>query len=113
MLFLTWLVYVVIHDVTQDWRDLASIDDFSLSPLSYVTAVGEHLLTIPQQLEPFITASMADGGDNTSVGGGVGATDYLMVALEMGHLPVCLVCGQCMCMLYVACVSGGWTVRGE
>lgn len=29
---------------------------FSLSPLEYITQIGEHLLTLPQQLEPFVDA---------------------------------------------------------
>eukprot|EP00047_Mylnosiga_fluctuans_P015500 m.47123 g.47123 ORF g.47123 m.47123 type:complete len:692 (-) comp5953_c0_seq2:258-2333(-) len=36
------------------WIDLGG-DTFSLSPLAYVTKIGEYLLTLPQQLEPFLS----------------------------------------------------------
>jgi len=35
------------------WTSLATPDDFSLSAQPYMTAVGEHLLLLPQCLEPF------------------------------------------------------------
>lgn len=50
------------------------IDDlpsFSLSPLPYITEVGDYLLTLPQRLEPFSSQ------DNPG----------LMVALKVGYLP--------------------------
>ncbi|KAL5483724.1 hypothetical protein EMCRGX_G020132 [Ephydatia muelleri] len=50
------------------------VDDlpsFSLSPLSYITEVGDYLLTLPQQLEPFSSQ------DNPG----------LMAALKVGYLP--------------------------
>eukprot|EP00741_Cyanophora_paradoxa_P025709 tig00000388_g24810.t1 len=40
---------------------------FSLSPLEYVTQVGEHLLTLPQQLEPFAAAAAAGGAGHASL----------------------------------------------
>jgi hypothetical protein len=52
----------------------AIIDDlpsFSLSPLSYITEIGDQLLTLPQQLEPFTLT------DNPS----------LMAAMRLGKLP--------------------------
>ena len=33
---------------------------FSLSPLSYITQIGEHLFSLPQQLDPF-AAGEGDG----------------------------------------------------
>ena len=44
---------------------------FSLSPLGYITHVGDSLLMLPQQLEPYFTA------DN----------EYLMAALTLGRIP--------------------------
>mmetsp|Transcript_5146 Transcript_5146/g.8490 ORF Transcript_5146/g.8490 Transcript_5146/m.8490 type:complete len:941 (-) Transcript_5146:66-2888(-) len=35
------------------------LPSFSLSPLEYITQIGEHLLTLPQQLEPFAAAVMS------------------------------------------------------
>lgn len=46
---------------------------FSLSPLSYITHVGDSLLTLPQQLEPFFIQS----DQNTN----------LLVALKAGKIP--------------------------
>jgi hypothetical protein len=47
-------------------------DTFSLSPLSYITGIGEQLLTLPQQLEPFVAQD---------------ESDPLLVALQAGPLP--------------------------
>ena len=50
----------------------AQEDDFSLSPLLYVTKVGEHLISLPQHLEAFVNtqasvvvASSGDGGGDS------------------------------------------------
>lgn len=53
-----------------EWTD-GSEDGFSASPLAYITQVGEQLLTLPQQLEPF----MGDDDDDTAGGSGGGAGD--------------------------------------
>ncbi len=37
----------------EHWRRASVEDTFSLSPANYITKVGEQLLTLPQQLEPF------------------------------------------------------------
>eukprot|EP00038_Savillea_parva_P011484 m.197859 g.197859 ORF g.197859 m.197859 type:complete len:721 (+) comp20248_c0_seq1:124-2286(+) len=47
-------------------------DTFSLSPLPYITGIGEQLLTLPQQLEPFVAQD---------------DSDMLLVALRAGPLP--------------------------
>jgi hypothetical protein len=49
---------------------------FSLSPLAYVTVVGEQLLALPQQLEPFM------GGEEE------GAANLVAIALSASKLPV-------------------------
>jgi len=36
-----------------------NLPSFSLSPLPYITQIGEHLLTLPQQLEPFANKDFA------------------------------------------------------
>eukprot|EP00054_Salpingoeca_dolichothecata_P017834 m.108085 g.108085 ORF g.108085 m.108085 type:complete len:730 (-) comp22613_c0_seq8:74-2263(-) len=38
-----------------EWSAEESNQEFSLSPLQYITQVGEQLLTLPQQFEPFMT----------------------------------------------------------
>eukprot|EP00051_Salpingoeca_urceolata_P029288 m.489477 g.489477 ORF g.489477 m.489477 type:complete len:730 (-) comp26803_c0_seq1:35-2224(-) len=42
------------------WTEAAAESEFSMAPLGYITKVGEQLLTLPQLLEPFISAE-----DNT------------------------------------------------
>merc|ERR1712004_239516 len=49
----------------------SDLPNFSLSPLEYITKVGQYLLTLPQQLEPFTLQ------DNPT----------LIVALKYGKLP--------------------------
>ncbi|MEW5297703.1 MAG: hypothetical protein WDW36_000890 [Sanguina aurantia] len=78
-----------------DWRrelGPASLPSFSASPLPYVTALGEYLLTLPQQLEVLLgepegepegaggeggkgAGGGSGGGGGGSGGGGGGATD--------------------------------------
>jgi hypothetical protein len=49
----------------------SNLPDFSLSPQEYITQIGQYLMTLPQQLEPF---TMSD-------------TPMLTVALRHGKLP--------------------------
>ena len=37
------------------WAESALVDGFSLTPLVYISEIGEYLLTLPQQLEPFLS----------------------------------------------------------
>jgi len=59
----------------EEWT-MAGGDTFSMSPLPYITAVGDSLLTLPPQLEPFLPK-----GDDV---------DSLLVALRAGPLPEAL-----------------------
>lgn len=61
--------------------DNVKLPTFSLSPLGYITAVGEHLLALPVHLEPFAASAsppVALEGrlPGTSPGGPVGADGY-------------------------------------
>eukprot|EP00040_Diaphanoeca_grandis_P031891 m.191886 g.191886 ORF g.191886 m.191886 type:complete len:707 (+) comp32447_c0_seq1:79-2199(+) len=58
-----------------EWSAKGEPDAYSLSPLPYVTKIGEQLLTLPQQLEPFSEHVSDD------------TPDYLLVALNFGNLP--------------------------
>ncbi|XKL64088.1 hypothetical protein PGB90_004174 [Kerria lacca] len=40
------------EQINNDTRDLP---DYSYSPLEYITQIGEHLITLPQHLEPFLS----------------------------------------------------------
>jgi len=40
----------------------ATEDDFSLSPLPYITKIGELLITLPQYLEPFVSSVRLSSG---------------------------------------------------
>lgn len=63
-------------EASPEWTEVGD-DDFSVSPLPYITQVGEQLLTLPQQLEPF-TAE--------------GTADQLLICLMRGNLPEELKC---------------------
>lgn len=62
------------EEIASPTSPVALVDDlptFSLSPLPYITEIGDYLLTLPQQLEPFTSQ------DSPS----------LVAALQRGHLP--------------------------
>jgi hypothetical protein len=65
----------------QDWnrKDAAAagalqLPSFSLSPLSYITQIGEHLLTLPQHLEPYASEA-SDVNASTSSSSSSSSTD--------------------------------------
>lgn len=60
-----------IVSAASEWG-AAGADTFSLSPMPYITSIGEQLLTLPQQLEPFVAND---------------ESDPLLVALQAGPLP--------------------------
>eukprot|EP01135_Chromosphaera_perkinsii_P008698 Nk52_evm31s1444 gene=Nk52_evmTU31s1444 len=65
---ITVLNWELSSDSSAIVNDLPS---FSLSPLNYITQIGEHLLTLPQELESFVNNQ----------------NESLLVALNLGRVP--------------------------
>ena len=57
-----------VHEMRglDDWETTEQ-HQFSLSPLGYITRVGEQLLTLPQQLEPFVAGEILLAGSRLRV----------------------------------------------